>query len=106
MNMPPTELAITICALPGRYGEADGWTSADQVAHRLALLGFECTAQQAAAWLARMARADANLVERRQSPWGDGWHYRVTRFGKTDVENKLTSLRPLTSWLPTMRGTA
>lgn len=100
----PTELAITLAALPGRYGEADGWVVTDEVRHRLRLFGFDCSPQFVAAALARMARSDAPWVERRESRWGDLAEYRVTRFGRTDIDNRLASVRALTPWLPTYRG--
>lgn len=101
----PTELAVTIAALPGQYGANDGWVTADEVKHRLAKLGIECSGQQVTAMLKRMATTeDAPWLERRKHRLFDLWEYRVTRYGKTDVDNKLGSVRTVTPWLPTMRG--
>jgi hypothetical protein len=91
----PTELAITIAAMGGvGYASNDGWLAADQIRHRLTLLGFHATTQQVAAWLARMARTDAPWVERRRSPWGD-WEYRVTMYGRNDIDNRLPGIKPV-----------
>jgi hypothetical protein len=43
MTSAPTELAITMATYPGRY--SDDWVTADEVRHRLRLLGFDCTSQ-------------------------------------------------------------
>lgn len=88
MTGRPSELAITLATLPGRYGSEDGWQAADQVRHRLGLLGFDATAQQVAAWLGRMARADAPWVERRTVD-GHYGEYRVTQWGSNDLDNRL-----------------
>lgn len=86
--MRPTELAITLAALGGvGYAADDKWYAADQVRHRLGLLGFEVSAQQTAAWLHRMSRVDAPWIEKRRSPWND-WEYRVTRWGLNDIDNR------------------
>lgn len=90
----PTELAITLAALPPDTGYADSWTDADQVRGRLKLLGFDCTTQQVGAWLARMARSDAPWVERRRDAWDSRWEYRVTRYGRTDIDNRFSAVRP------------
>lgn len=88
----PTELAITLAALPNRY-DIDGWTYADNVAHRLRDLGFDVSAQRVAAWLLRMSKVDAPWVETQESPWGAPRRYRVTRYGRCDIENKIPKLR-------------
>lgn len=101
----PTELAITLACLPGRYSTSSeqGWVIAGEVRGRLTVFGFQCSAQQVAAWLSRMARTEAPWVERRQDPWGHGWEYRVTRYGKTDIQNKMPFLQPRTPWLSVYR---
>jgi hypothetical protein len=98
MSGRPSELALTIAALPGRYA-TDGWVYADNVRHSLRLIGFDLTTQQVAASLARMARTDAPWVERRKAEWHNVWEYRVTHFGLNDLENRL-SLAVSTPWLP------
>lgn len=84
----PTELAITLATFPGQRAYTE-WVTADEVAHRLKLFGFDCSAQQTAAWLARMSRADAPWVERRRDRWDEWWEYRVTRYGRNDIDNRL-----------------
>jgi hypothetical protein len=95
----PTELAITIAALPGRYGASDGWVCADEVRHRLRVFGFECSSQFVAAALARMASVDAPWLERRESAWGGPAEYRVTRWARNDIDNRLTHLRLEAPWI-------
>lgn len=85
----PSELAITVAA----YGTGREWNSADEIRGRLKLLGFDCTAQQVAAWAGRMCRVDAPWLEKRE-PWGGYSEYRVTRYGLTDIANRLEGLRP------------
>lgn len=86
--MAPTELAITLAVFTHRHS-GEGWVLADEIRGRLKLLGFDCTTQQVAAYLARMARTDAPWVERRRCRWYDQWEYRVTRYGETDIQNRL-----------------
>lgn len=93
----PSELAITLAALPGGFGSREGWMYADEVRGRLGLLGFAPTAQQVAAWLGRMSRVDAPWVEVREH-YGFK-QYRVTRFGRTDIANRIPACRPYTPWL-------
>jgi hypothetical protein len=81
----PTELAVTLATFSASYTD---WVSADEVRGRLVLLGFDCSTQQVAAWLTRMARTEAPWVERRRDPW-NAWSYRVTPFGCNDVNNRL-----------------
>lgn len=83
----PSELAITLATLVYAGGLDEGWVYADMVRGGLGKLGFDCTTQQVAAWLGRMAREDAPWVERRMSRFGRELEYRVTRYGKMDVEN-------------------
>lgn len=83
----PTELAITLAALPGNYG--DLWVRANDVSHRLELLGFKYSAQQVASSLARMASVDAPWIEARTERWGNYHEYRVTSYGRTDLHNRL-----------------
>jgi hypothetical protein len=93
----PSELALTLAALPGRYATSDGWVYADQVRFQLARLGFGASTQQVAAWLGAMSRAEAPWVEVR-----DGYgtrEYRVTRFGTTDIDNRWPGVRPVAPWL-------
>lgn len=102
----PSELAITLAALRGRYSNRDGWLTADEVRGRLQLLGFVCSPQKLVATLIRMATTDAPWVERRRAAWGDYWEYRVTRFGTTDIDNRFGGVRPVTPWLPVYRSVA
>lgn len=102
----PSELALTLATVPGRYGASDGWVSADEVRGRLVLLGFQVKAQQVAAWLKRMAETECPWVERREHRWGRGWEYRVTRFGRTDVDNRFVGVRLHTPWIETFRRAA
>jgi len=63
----PTDDAIVLALItlnPEKHGW-DGWYPADAVACRLTAMGFEVTAQQAASWLARLAREEVPMVERR-----------------------------------------
>lgn len=104
----PSELTLTLATLPGdvgsRYGgHRDGWVYADEVRTQLRRLGFTATPQQIAAWLGRMARAECPWVEVRTSHGIR--EYRVTRFGATDIFNRLPGVSARTPWLPTMRGT-
>lgn len=105
MTPKPTELAVTLAAIPGRYGDRDGWVYADEVRARLARLGFDASSQQVAAWLRKMARTECPWVEARESPHAGQIirQYRVTRFGKTDIDNRLRGVRLETPWLPTYR---
>lgn len=89
----PSELAITLAVLPRRYSNPSGWMTADEVRGGLKLLGFECSSQFVAAALARMARTEAPWVERREDVWGGPWQYRITRFGRNDIDNRLPKLR-------------
>lgn len=95
----PSELTLTLAALPKFPHHNSGWVTADEVRGRLKLLGFHCSTQQVSAWLRRMARTDAPWVEVH-----DGWWsclaYRVTFYGKTDLENKLgLRVREQMPWL-------
>lgn len=102
----PTELAITIAAAAASgWNHREGWVPADIVRGKLERLGFDCTTQQVAAWLKRMAATDAPWIERRRDPWDYSWEYRVTRFGANDVDNQLEGVRLLTPWIPTLRRT-
>lgn len=86
----PPELVVTLAAAGAPF-VTDGWLTADQVAHRLVLLGHAVSAQQAASWLGRMSRADMPWVEVRDRY---GYReYRVTRFGRTDVANRLPGVQ-------------
>lgn len=108
MSAKPTELTITLAALPGYgtdYGR-EGWVYADQVRGRLALLGFDASAQQVAAWLRKMAAAESPWIEVRENLHFPIREYRVTRYGANDVGNRLPGVRLVTPWLPTMRGVA
>jgi hypothetical protein len=87
----PSELAITIATLERGTNHFSGWVYADQVRHGLSLLGVQCSTQQAAAWLARMAAAECPWVERKREY--DIWLYRVTQYGRNDIENKLPMLQ-------------
>src|SRR4051794_18195957 len=104
MSGRPTQLVLTLAALPGRYRARQGWVVADEVRGRLRLLGFDVRTQQVAAWLGRMARADMPWVERHES-YGV-LEYRVTRFGVTDIGNHLPHLRVDAPWIPTYRFAA
>lgn len=96
----PSELAITLAAIPSRWAPPStdgGWVFADEIRARLHLLGFDATTQQVAAWLGRMSRVQCPWIERCDN-WGD-LQYRVTRYGKTDVDNRLPGVRLHTPWL-------
>lgn len=85
----PTELAVTLATFPHRYSNPDAWSSADEVRGRLKALGFDCTTQQVAAYLRRMSLCDAPWIERRYVDWGGGfWEYRVTVWGRNDIDNR------------------
>lgn len=105
-SVRPSELAITVAALPASYHDREGWQSADEIRGRLALLGFDCTTQQLAAWMVGMTTCDAPWLERRRTTWGKTWEYRVTRYGTTDISNRLPFLKTYTPWLETMRTAA
>jgi hypothetical protein len=84
------DFAATLVAL----GSTRTWLDADEIRGLLkAHLGVDATAQQVAGWLTRMTNEDAPRFERRRHRWSPGWEYRVTRFGCTDIENKLPNLR-------------
>ncbi len=102
----PTVLALTLATLPGRYGDGrEGWVCADEVAHRLALFGFEPSAQQVAGWLRSAINEDSPCIESRRREYVGVNEYRVTRFGKGEVDNRLgAGVRLFAPWLPTMRG--
>lgn len=101
--MKPTELVITLATAAAAGWSRDGWVHADEVRGKLVLLGFDCTAQQAAAWLKRMSLADSPWVEVRPSPWGNR-EYRVTQCGANDVDNRLPGVALRLPWLPTVRA--
>jgi len=85
----PTELAITLAALGHRdYYSRDGWLYASHIAENLGVLGFEVTGRSLASTLARMCTVDAPWLERRRSPFSD-YEYRVTRYGRNDIDNRL-----------------
>ncbi len=86
MKGRPTELAITLAAF---VRGTNDWRCADEIAHRLQLLGFEATAQQVAAWLRPMCECECPWFEREQTSWGP-WSYRVTTYGVCDIENRTT----------------
>lgn len=102
-TLRPSELAVTLSALPGEYGGRDGWVVADEVRHRLELLGFDVTAQMVAARLRAMSRAQQPWVESRPTHIGVR-EYRVTSFGRSDVANQLRGVHLATPWLPVMRA--
>ncbi|WP_320672363.1 hypothetical protein [Patulibacter defluvii] len=81
----PSELALTLSALPS--SGHSGWITADEIAARLALLGFRRTAQQLSPLLRQMCEVECPWLERRTS--SGPWLYRVTGYGKTDVRNRL-----------------
>jgi hypothetical protein len=85
----PTELAITLAALTPRYDE---WLYASQIVTNLGLLGFDVTSRALASTLARMCRTDAPWLERRRSPFQD-FEYRITRWGRNDVNNRFPGVR-------------
>lgn len=89
----PTELAITLAALACRSSD-DGWVYADEIRGQLLKLGFsrQTSAQQVASWLKPMCSVECPWFERGLY-FGGYWRYRVTRFGITDVENKMARLR-------------
>lgn len=103
----PSEIAITIAALgsaDARLKDDAGWVAASEVRVRLQRLGFVCSVQQVASWLARMARTELPWVERRQIRFfNGGWEYRVTQYGVTDLHNRLPGVRPETPWLTVWR---
>lgn len=102
----PSDIAVVLAAIPRGDARADGWVFADDVSMKLGLLGFDCSSQQVAAWLTRIALDLQPCVERRSAPWvGGPWQYRITAHGKTLVWNRL-AIRLETPWLPTMRGAA
>ena len=85
----PSDICVVLCSFPGAH--EDGWIDADQIAGRLARLGFERPrAQQVAAWLRRLSKMDGPPIEMRDR-WGI-WEYRVSRFGETWVHNKLPDI--------------
>lgn len=101
----PSELAITIAAMPGRYDDGrEGWVVADTIRGRLVLLGFECSTQQIASALRRMARVDSPWIEVRPGRWSRPTEYRVTSFGQCDVHNRLPGVSLRTPWLPVYRS--
>jgi hypothetical protein len=88
----PSELAITLAALHHRYSTEPGWLYASQIVANLKLLGFEVNSRALAGTLGRMCRVDAPWLERRRSPFND-YEYRVTRYGRNDIDNKLGGVR-------------
>ena len=83
--MRPTELALTLATLPGPYSLSDGWVFADEVRGKLRLLGFEVSAQQVAAWLGTMGRAESPWIESQPYPHNPRYReYRVTRQAVAD----------------------
>jgi hypothetical protein len=87
----PTALAITLAALKHRYAN-DGWLYASQIAANLALLGFNTNGRALASPLARMCTVDAPWLERRRSPFHD-YEYRVTQWGRNDIDNRLPGVK-------------
>jgi hypothetical protein len=98
----PTDVAVVVAALPGRYSAADGWCAADEVAFRLRALGFDATAQQIAATLGRMARGDHPWIEVREQ-WGTR-AYRVTEPGRDGLHAALPAVGAHAPWLPVWRA--
>lgn len=88
MDSRPSELAITLAAMHHRYEVEGGWLYASQIAGNLRLLGFETNGRRLAATLKHMCEVDAPWLERKRSPFND-YSYRVTRWGKNDIENRL-----------------
>lgn len=85
---PADVMVVLATAIAQRRGTL-GSASADGVAHALQALGFEATAQQAAAYLRRVARLDCPPLVMRPDcflPWTT---YLVTGFGQTWVHNLL-----------------
>lgn len=87
----PADVTVVLAtALVQRRGASYGLASAsaDEVASRLRLLGFQVTAQQAGAYLRRIAGIDSPpiVAVRDCRPWAG---YVVTGFGRTWIENLL-----------------
>jgi hypothetical protein len=85
----PSDICIVISAFPGAH--EDGWLAADQIAHRLKRLGFECSTQQVAAWLRRLSQMEAPPIESHEGWWREK-AYRVTKCGETWVHNVLPDI--------------
>lgn len=91
----PSELTVTLACLRAArdWSPGAGWVVADQVRGALDHdFGIDATTQQVAAWLNRMARAECPWVEVLGTSYVVA-EYRVTRYGKTDIENKIPALR-------------
>lgn len=85
------DLATVLVAL----GHSSEWLYADEIRGLLkAHLGIEAKPQQVAGWLTRMTKEDAPRFERSKS-WNREWRYRVTRYARTEVVNKMPGLRTL-----------
>lgn len=106
MTDRPSEVAITLAVVSAAHrsspGGREGWVPADIVRVQLGVLGINASAQQVAAWLGAMTRADMPWVEAREAY---GYReYRVTHHGTTDVHNRFPGWSPRTPWLPVYRG--
>lgn len=101
----PTDLAVLLATVPGRYSSGDGWVTADEVAHGIGKVCFDVpTTQQVAAWMRRLAKVSCPPVETRLERWRTVREYRVTSFGVTYVSNVLPGVTLATPWIPVMRG--
>lgn len=85
----PTELAITVIGAAGI--NSDGWLYADEIRGRLRWFGFEPSSQFVVSRLNAMCEEDVPRFERRER-WGREKQYRVTRWGRNEIGNKLPGL--------------
>lgn len=88
----PSDLMATLAAATLRR-TTDDWFVADEMRHRLRMLGFNVSAQQVAAQLRRLCEMDAPPVESKRESYWPTKDYRVTRFGRTWIENEFPPLR-------------
>jgi hypothetical protein len=89
---PTSAKILVLLAAQGNPGTHDGWLFSDEIQARLKMFGYRPTSQKLVALLKAMCEEDAPRFESEMSPWNVK-RYRVTQWGRNDLDNKLPGLR-------------
>lgn len=85
MSKRPSDFMVVLAV--AMYGQQHVY--ADEVCGQLKSFGFQCTAQQVAAWISRIAREDLPAVEHDpEYPFGGVNAYRLTQWGWNELRNR------------------